>query len=334
MEEEISLRELIEILIKGKKTIIVITAIAILLSGILSFFVISPTYEANTMLMVAPIAIPTPPGVNGVGATVNGMLQTIEIPLRSYQEIVVRAAVLKHVIDKVGDPTLTVEKLKKSISVQTDKDSNLLRISVQAKSPEEAEKIAGILVNEFLYFVKERNLQMINDKFEIMEMEYQNRYKSALQEVADLEKQLAEQPKTIVLKRSIMDDPNLRELAATLGRTDVLHLKGLKMESEEINPAYDNIEQRLINARVDVNQLNVYQQELAQTKTQLEAIINNSGANIYSITPPYASPDPVKPRKLLNMAIAGMLGLMISVFIVFFKEYWQNSAPQKTTIQG
>ncbi len=34
---------------------------------------------------------------------------------------------------------------------------------------------------------------------------------------------------------------------------------------------------------------------------------------------------PVGPEKVLNMAIAAVLGLMVSVFYVFFKHYWNES---------
>ncbi|AYO31451.1 hypothetical protein D2962_13355 [Biomaibacter acetigenes] len=61
MEEEISLRELIEVLLRGKWIIAAITIIAMLVSGIFSFFIISPTYEARTTLMVSPLVPKNPP---------------------------------------------------------------------------------------------------------------------------------------------------------------------------------------------------------------------------------------------------------------------------------
>nr|WP_276537088.1 GNVR domain-containing protein [Anaerosalibacter massiliensis] len=35
--------------------------------------------------------------------------------------------------------------------------------------------------------------------------------------------------------------------------------------------------------------------------------------------------EPIKPRPKLNMAIAGVLGLMISIFLVFILEYLDNT---------
>lgn len=47
--------------------------------------------------------------------------------------------------------------------------------------------------------------------------------------------------------------------------------------------------------------------------------------NVQFIDPAKVPIDPVKPRPLLNIAIAAVLGVMISVFIVFFVEYFDNT---------
>jgi len=40
--------------------------------------------------------------------------------------------------------------------------------------------------------------------------------------------------------------------------------------------------------------------------------------------------EPARPRRLLNTAVAGMLGLMVGVFGAFFIEYWQQETPEPT----
>ncbi len=52
MEETIDLREYFGIIKKRSKIIVAITLIAMAVSGIVSFFVLSPVYEANTTLIV------------------------------------------------------------------------------------------------------------------------------------------------------------------------------------------------------------------------------------------------------------------------------------------
>ena len=52
MEETIDLREYFHIIKKRAWIIALITILAMVTSGIISFFVLSPVYEANTTLIV------------------------------------------------------------------------------------------------------------------------------------------------------------------------------------------------------------------------------------------------------------------------------------------
>ena len=51
-------------------------------------------------------------------------------------------------------------------------------------------------------------------------------------------------------------------------------------------------------------------------------------ALITKIAPAMEPINPVGPRKMLNIAIAMVLGGMVSVFIAYFREYWVSSDPK------
>ena len=57
MMEEISLRELIEALLKNKRIIAIITILSIALSAIVSYLILEPVYEAKTVLMAQTLAV-------------------------------------------------------------------------------------------------------------------------------------------------------------------------------------------------------------------------------------------------------------------------------------
>jgi len=54
-EDEIDLREYINVLIKRKSIIILIFLIAVIISALVSYFVLSPVYQASTVFSVAKI---------------------------------------------------------------------------------------------------------------------------------------------------------------------------------------------------------------------------------------------------------------------------------------
>ena len=52
MEETISLKELLQTLRKRMALIIVLTLTAVIVSGVVSFFFLTPIYEATTQILV------------------------------------------------------------------------------------------------------------------------------------------------------------------------------------------------------------------------------------------------------------------------------------------
>jgi len=61
-------------------------------------------------------------------------------------------------------------------------------------------------------------------------------------------------------------------------------------------------------------------------KYKLEEIENlkfkkNNIQNIQIIKPPKAGPSPIKPKTRLNVMLAGVVGLFLTVFLAFFVEY-------------
>ena len=48
-------------------------------------------------------------------------------------------------------------------------------------------------------------------------------------------------------------------------------------------------------------------------------------ASIIIVSPAVEPIKPIAPNKKLNVAIAGVLGLMLGVFTAFFTEYWKES---------
>ena len=63
--------------------------------------------------------------------------------------------------------------------------------------------------------------------------------------------------------------------------------------------------------------------ELVEKYFILENQILNS-SNFELIKYPSIPQAPIKPNKKLNLAISGVLGLFLGVFIAFFTEFWQS----------
>ncbi|GIN23165.1 YveK family protein [Siminovitchia fordii] len=141
MEETISLRELMETIRKRLNLIVLITMAAVLISGIVSYFVITPIYQSSTQLLVNQ-AKSDQPIVNP------GEIQTNLQLINTYNVIIKSPAILDQV-NKDLDMDMTVSQLNKKITVQSEKDSQVVNVTVQDPDPSKAAEIANQIATVF-----------------------------------------------------------------------------------------------------------------------------------------------------------------------------------------
>lgn len=146
MEEEIELRQYWEILRKRWIIVIALPIIAALTSGIISFFVLVPVYQASTTLIVGKKA--TEAGELAVQMLDNSVLQANQQLAKTYAAIAESRTVQQNVINDL-DLDLSVEALRSTISINPVKTTELLEISVTNTDPELAAAIANATVKEF-----------------------------------------------------------------------------------------------------------------------------------------------------------------------------------------
>ncbi|WP_372995845.1 GumC family protein [Lutispora sp.] len=161
--EDISLRELIEILLRGKKIITLITVIAILVSGIINYMVLEPEYEGKVVLMASGINSrqQTVPQAIGVEAVLNTLsqYQYSQMSIETYKEQINNPQVLQQTIDelKLSEYGITRRSLKGRVSLATIKDTNLITITVNYSDNKLAADIANTIAKKFTDFVSEKS---------------------------------------------------------------------------------------------------------------------------------------------------------------------------------
>jgi len=425
VEEEISLRALIEGLLKWKWLIAIITIVAVLISGGLSFFVLAPTYEATTTLWVnLPELNIIDEAGTPLSAIVESMVQNWRMSMESYQIIIMNSVILTKVIDRLQlDPEkFDVAALQGAITVVNPRDTNLLQINVTNDDPKLAQKIANALAEEFVLHIRKENQMLLRSSAEVLMTQVVNeeqRLNTALESyeqflsqpkgVTEIQQeidvktgiltdfkarlvtkrielesnlkglevtqaQLEITPQKLVTSKSLVNDPFLQDVVGQRLNARPEETALLSMKSEEINSIYLDLEQKVNDFSLKVNQLNaeeivirqsietiqieleslqvvLAQKEAEQNKllTDIDQLSGNydllsskyeeariaaslePGDTRISIVAPAQEPiNPIAPRKMLNLAIAGVLGLMLSVFLAFFLEYWRTSATIRT----
>lgn len=151
--EEISLRELIEILIKRKNIIIYITIFAVLASGIVSFFVLDPVYEASILLMASngDEQIQRPPDNGNVDNMLNAISQYPNMDVETYRQQIKRPGVMNKTIKDLNlEDEYTIESLANKINLETIGDTKLIKIKMESTDPDEAANIVNKVGENFV----------------------------------------------------------------------------------------------------------------------------------------------------------------------------------------
>jgi capsular polysaccharide biosynthesis protein len=145
MEQEMTLdlREIFEVIRKRAWIIIVITAVSTLISGILSFFVIPPTYEAKTSIIIGKETSSSDDRVRYDDVM---MYQKL---VKTYSEIAQSRFIAEETIKKLN-LNETPEEFLKSIKVTPQPDTQIMEISAQSKDPQDAVNRVNMLTSVFV----------------------------------------------------------------------------------------------------------------------------------------------------------------------------------------
>ena len=132
MEETIDLREYFAIIKKRFWIIGLITVIAMVVSGVISFFMLSPVYESKSTLIVNTEKNEETQMITGDQFSVSQKLAV------TYGEIIKSRAVLESVISNLKLDS-EYEDLVEKITVSPVKDTQIISISVQDTNPKKQE---------------------------------------------------------------------------------------------------------------------------------------------------------------------------------------------------
>ncbi len=158
-EMEIDLRELWQILKKRVILIITIVLIALITSVIISYWLLTPIYEASTEILV------NKKENNQIAYNINDISADLKL-IQTYSVIITSPRIINLVIAENNLP-YTVEQLTKKININTVKDSQVMKITVQDESQANAAFIANAVVNvfqrEIVKIMKVDNVQILTE---------------------------------------------------------------------------------------------------------------------------------------------------------------------------
>ncbi len=143
-EMTMNLRDLFCIIKKRIKLIFIITITCTLISGILNFFVIKPTYEAKTSIVIGK-SDNNPSDKSQYNYNDIMMFQKL---VKTYAEIGMSRTVSENASSKLKN--ISADKLQSIITVTPQADTQIVEFKVENSDPKEAYLIMNAVTNAFI----------------------------------------------------------------------------------------------------------------------------------------------------------------------------------------
>ena len=321
--DEINLYGLFQVIWKRKFLIIAIFLIAVIAAAVKSY-TSPPVYRVGAF--VSP----------GWIYTEGGKATNID-SAENIKSLIDNKAFCPKIKESLKLDPLLYANLKFSLSLV--KGTDALSISYDTKDPAQGKIILGELLKQLMEYYKNRTetaratfenktARIINDKKMIMSD------MKLLREKADLLK--------ITQKKLVNQFTGIEENTRVIMRErNEMLKKGEKTDSVALLLYSNTIQQNLsyidsLNAYLEKNAIEQESTKNALSKAEIdirnkesEIIFLDSEAKkiegLKIIQEPYTFPNPVGPRKIRNMAIAGVTSLFFGIFLVFFLEFLKKA---------
>lgn len=142
MNETISLQELFSVLRKSLWRILALTIVAAVIAFAVSSFLIKPTYQAGTQILVTPQKQEN----SVIDAS---QVQSSVTLVNTYRVVIKSPAILEKVQAEVDNAPNSLDTLNNMITVESEQNSQVINVSVQSTDAALASNVANSVANVF-----------------------------------------------------------------------------------------------------------------------------------------------------------------------------------------
>ena len=368
--DEIDLREYIEVLWRWRTLVLTITLLATTTAGIISFFVLKPVYEASAQIMAPQTPLPaeiikSPNFMQAIVQELGLQEQYNAFDLaRAVSLETSRASATLTTIKVQNEDAALATKIANQIAADfleflREKNSESTSASIAQLTAEKTEATASL--NSIRYTIASlkqttgmdalqtevSRLANLVATYSSQQMESEMEEQGLLAGIVELSKTLAATPMTLSGPPDWSGHPTeipnetyqrLNESLA-LAKVDLIKVQTRLGQIARTLPSlkadYEGSYARLLGFQRQLEELEAQDKILAERITSFTDRISELTTSLPEtnvVSPALEPVVPIKPRKLVNMAVATVLGGFLSILAVFAIEYWRS--PRKAVAVG
>jgi capsular polysaccharide biosynthesis protein len=323
-EQEIDLREYIEVIIRRKALILAVFFISIMYAAVMSY--VAPKIYEVSMLIEPPVV-----GVNDSGGPVFA-----DLPLS------IKARIDAGAFDS---GVIKALELNSGVTVATSqpKDSTFLKVSIN--EPESKKELGVKILNQFSAEINnyyksvielkkndiERCISVISNKIKNADNSIKLNEEN-LKIVEAWEKELMDEVKdaksnteqllyksSALFEKKVPGDDISSLLYTNTVQQNIAYFNHLNNQLFEIKIEKESLANTVKTLQNEINDFSMEAEKLKAAKESIH--------NISLIKEPRVSSSPIGPGRRKNVVVAGMLSLILGAFLAFFIEFLQKSKP-------
>jgi polysaccharide biosynthesis transport protein len=320
VRDEISLGEIIDMVIRHKWVIISITISCMLLTAIANLFIIDAKYEASSIVR----------------------LQSADASIKVFEETLKNSSTLNAIIEKyqLDRSTHSIDSIRDMFKLEVMSEQNTMKITVQGNDPKKISQIANMLAMEVGSLVEIADITQYMAQLHKKQILLQENIAATRARLIEVQIQLKDTPEKLTVKQVLTNNDLLRDIVQESTGKSAMDAAAIGMENEVINPVYTDLRSKIAHTTIE---LNTYLKDEENTSLIIEAnrkrindlenkvsdigqldvtksIQITDGTNSIVITPSMEPEQPVGPKTLLNVAISIVVSGILSLLFVFFKH--------------
>lgn len=318
--EEVNLIDYFKVISRRKRSIFAIFAIFVILAAVVSFW-LPKVYKIDTSLEI---------GIVG-GATIEDAKQVVEKIKGDAYGILAR-----------GELKISEEDYPE-IKINNPEDTNLIILRIESDEIERAKnvlnKISELILAEHQKVVLakkesfEKNITSLKNQIILVEKDIENiknKTQPLDEDIRRIENKIVYlneekvnlEAKIDALQKVLVYEQTPGTQFALFDAKEKLAVK--KQEVENLYLQINSLESDKKDLNVAVNSS---RKDIENFNTEINSLVDLSSDLIFTriIKDSTVSEKPVGPRPLLNIVLAGILGVFMGIFLAFTKEWWAKN---------
>jgi capsular polysaccharide biosynthesis protein len=230
---------------------------------------------------------------------INALMSSEQYNAEIFSELIKHPGLLENVREQLrfDEQGIPAGYLTRKLEIAVDENNTTLTLSFAHNDADFAREVINTVLEEFTEFLSERQRERIDLV------------------AGNLERLIALELEGVRASLQGLE-------AARAGYEPLITYR----ENSHLTPEYEVLSNDIAHLVSQIAQLEAEQQEIGEFRTSVANMLRKVEDWVV-ITPAAAVTDVTPGSRSLNVAIAGVLGLMVSVFIAFFMNYWKESAP-------